>query len=262
MKSNLDQNQNMKDISISVVTVTLNCVESLPNCLASVAEQKGVQVEHIIIDGASTDGTKELINKHIDQIDISKSEGDDGIYDALNKGIRLASGDIVGFLHADDIYASNDALYKIKKSFEDPSVSAVFGDLEYVRTKDKSKVIRAWKSKPYSNGLLSWGWMPPHPTLYVRREWYLKFGGFDKSYSIAGDYHSILVLFSQPGFKTIYIPNVLVKMSLGGASNKSLIALQRKFREDWRALRSCDFSILRSLFAIISKNLCKIKQFL
>lgn len=248
-------------LSISVVTATLNCVKTLPDCLASVAQQNYSNLEYIIVDGGSTDGTVELIYEHINRIDIFKSECDEGIYDALNKGIKLASGDVVGFLHADDTYGSNDVLSKIEKAFQDPSVCAVFGDLEYVSSNDKSKVIRRWAGEPFRPRLLYWGWMPAHPTLYVRREWYEKIGGFDSRYRISGDYHSILMLFSQPGFKTIYIPNVLVKMSLGGASNRSFKALLQKFREDWLALRLCNFSIASAIIAIVWKNLSKLKQF-
>lgn len=248
-------------IKISVVTATWNCCQTLPDCLASMARQNYINREHIIVDGASTDGTIDVINQNIDHIDVFKSEIDKGIYDALNKGIQLATGDVVGFLHADDIYASDDVLSKIAQAFEDPSVCAVYGDLEYVSQQDTSKVIRHWRSKPFSYGSLGWGWMPAHPTLYVRRDWYSKIGGFDISYRIAADYLSILKLFAQLEFKTEYIPNVLVIMRLGGASNKSIKAIINKSKEDWRALRSCDFSAPRAMCAIAWKNLSKLLQF-
>ncbi len=250
-----------KSIIISVVTATWNCAKTLPDCLTSVARQSYPRREHVIVDGASTDGTIDVINLYIDQIAKFKSERDKGIYDALNKGIQLATGDVIGFLHADDLYASDDALFKIAKAFEDPEVCAVYGDLEYVCQQDISKVIRHWQSNPFNLKDLGWGWMPAHPTLYVRRDWYSKIGGFDVSYRIAADYFSILRLFTQPEFKTLYIPDVLVKMRLGGASNKSLKAIAKKTKEDWRALRSCDFNILEALRAIAWKNLSKLRQF-
>ena len=249
------------NIKISVVTAILNCAKTLPDCLASVARQNYANHEHVILDGASTDGTIDVINQHIDQIDIFKSEADKGIYDALNKGIKLATGDVVGFLHADDLYASDDTLTKIAQAFEDPTLCAVYGDLEYVSHQDTSKVIRRWQSNPFNQLDLGWGWMPAHPTLYVRRDWYSKIGGFDISYRIAADYLSILKLFTQPGFKTEYIPNVLVTMRLGGASNKSLQAIIMKTKEDWRALRSCNFSTPSAMRAIAWKNLSKLSQF-
>ena len=248
-------------VSISVVTATWNCALTLPDCLASVACQSYANREHVIIDGMSTDGTIDVINRHVDQITAFKSEPDNGIYDALNKGIKLSSGDVVGFLHADDFFTSDDVLFKIAKAFEDPDVCAVYGNLKYVRQQDTSKVIRRWRSKPFAPQYLGWGWMPPHPTLYVRRKWYLRIGGFDISYRIAADYLSILMLFTQPNFKTVYIPDMLVTMRLGGASNKSLKAIINKSKEDWRALRSCNFSILSSIHAIIWKNLSKVSQF-
>lgn len=248
-------------VTISVVTATWNCVKTLQDCLASVARQSYASREHVIVDGASTDGTVEVIKQNIAQIATFKSESDMGIYDALNKGIQLSTGDVVGFLHADDFYTSDNSLYKIAKSFEDPNVCAVYGDLEYVNRIDTCKVIRRWQSKPFNPKDLAWGWMPAHPTLYVRREWYSRVGGFDTSYSIAADYFSILKLFTQPDFKTVYIPDVLVTMRLGGASNKSVKAIVKKSKEDWRALRSCDFSIPSALRAMLWKNLSKLSQF-
>lgn len=250
-----------KNITISVVTATWNCASTLPDCLASVARQSYANVEHVIVDGASTDGTIDVIKGHIDQITTFKSERDKGIYDALNKGIQLSTGDVIGFLHADDLYASDDVLTKIAHAFEDASVCAVYGDLEYVSQQDTTKVIRRWRSQPFKNRDLDWGWMPAHPTLYVRRDWYSKIGGFDISYRISADYLSILRLFTQPMFKTVYIPDVLVTMRLGGASNKSINAILKKSKEDWHALRSCDFSVPRALRAIAWKNLSKLSQF-
>jgi len=251
----------VKKITISVVTATWNCTNTLPDCLESIARQKYPNREHVIVDGASTDGTIKVINQYIDQISIFKSECDNGIYDALNKGIQLTTGDVVGFLHADDLYASDDALSKIAMAFEDPTVCAVYGDLEYVSQQDTSKVIRRWKSKPFNRRDLVWGWMPAHPTFYARRDWYMKIGGFDTSYRIAADYLSILKFFTQPQFKTVYISDVLVRMRLGGASNKSIKAIIKKSKEDWHALRSCHFSVPNALLAITCKNLSKLTQF-
>jgi glycosyltransferase involved in cell wall biosynthesis len=248
-------------VTISVVTATWNCAQTLPDCLDSVARQSHQNIEHVIIDGASTDGTVDIINKHIKQVSVFKSERDKGIYDALNKGIQLTTGDVIGFLHADDCYASHDVLSKIANAFEDPSICAVYGNLEYVNQQDTSKVIRRWQSKPFKSGDLAWGWMPAHPTLYVRRDWYSRIGGFDISYRIAADYLSILKLFTQPDFKTTYIPDIMVRMRIGGTSNKSLQAIINKSKEDWRALRSCNFSVTSALRAITWKNLSKLSQF-
>lgn len=248
-------------MKISVITATWNCANTLPDCLVSVAWQSHANREHIIIDGVSTDGTMDVINQHIEQIAAFISEPDKGIYDALNKGLQRATGDVVGFLHADDLFASADVLSIIASAFEDPSVCAVYGDLEYVSHQDTAKVIRRWQSKPFASKDLRWGWMPAHPTLYVRRDWYARIGGFDTSYRIAADYLSILKLFTQPGFKAVYLPEVLVTMRLGGASNKSLRAAINKSKEDWRALRSSGFGVAGAVRAIAWKNLSKVGQF-
>lgn len=248
-------------LRISVVTATRNCVATLADCLESVSKQTYSNVEHVVVDGASTDGTIEIVQRFVDTVAIFKSEIDQGIYDALNKGVRLATGDVVGFLHADDVFAENDVLFKIAKAFEDPMVCAVYGNLEYVSQNNLSKVIRHWKSKSFNRRDLDFGWMPPHPTLYVRREWYSRIGGSDVNYSISADYLSILRLFTQSSFNSVHIPEVLVKMRLGGASNRSLMAVIRKTKEDWRALRYCHFSVLGAVRAIAWKNLSKVKQF-
>jgi len=250
-----------KKLKISVVTATWNCANTLPYCLASVATQNYANREHIIVDGASSDSTINVINQHINQIATFISERDTGIYDALNKGIQLATGDVIGFLHADDLFTSDDVLYKIAEAFENPSICGVYGDLNFVSQFDTMKVIRRWQSKPFNLRDLGRGWMPAHPTLYVRREWYSKIGGFDTSYRISADYLSILQLFTQAEFKTAHIPDVLVTMRLGGASNKSIQAIIKKTQEDWRALRSCDYSVLSALRAIAWKNLSKLSQF-
>lgn len=249
------------NIKISIVTATRNCANTLPECLASVSRQSYTNREHIIIDGASTDETIDVIKKNMGQIAVFKSERDKGIYDALNKGVQLATGDVVGFLHADDLYSSDETLSKIAYAFEDPSICAVYGDLEYVSQKDVSKVVRRWRSKPFNTRNLDFGWMPAHPTLYVRKNWYSIIGGFDANYRISADYLSVLKLFSKPNFKSSYIPDVLIKMRLGGASNKSIQAIFKKSKEDWCALRSCNFSVPSALRAVVWKNLGKLSQF-
>jgi glycosyltransferase involved in cell wall biosynthesis len=249
------------NVKISIITITKNCKSTLPDCIASVLEQKYTNREHVIVDGASTDGTVNVIYQFRHQISTFISEPDKGIYDALNKGLQLTTGEVVGFLHADDRYASDIALSSIAQVFNDSTVCAVFGDLEYVSQSDGSTVVRRWIGNPFSKRDLAWGWMPAHPTLYVRREWYARINGFDTSYAIAADYFSVLQMFSQPDFKATYIPSVLVKMRLGGASNRSLKAVIRKSVEDWRALRSSGFIFPNALRALACKNLRKLSQF-
>lgn len=246
---------------ISIVTATWNCVGTIESCLQSVAEQSWLHREHVVIDGGSNDGTVALLQKYSQQIGTLVSEPDKGIYDALNKGIARASGDVVGFLHADDLYAHADVLAKVARAFDNPSVCAVYGDLQYVRKEDTSQVVRHWASCPFELRILRRGWMPPHPTLYVRREWYQRIGGFDINYRIAADYFSVLQLFTQPGFKAVHLSEVLVKMRIGGASNRSLKNIICKTREDYDALRRSDFGLLPACSALVMKNFSKLGQF-
>lgn len=248
-----------RSLKISVITVTWNCVDTVGHCLDSFTGQTHLNKEHVAIDGASRDGTVELLESRRNGLAVLVSEPDKGIYDALNKGIAQATGDVVGFLHADDVYASPDVLERVAELFAaDPTLCAVYGDLQYVKQADLSQVVRHWKSAAFSRRKLAWGWMPPHPTLYVRREWYERIGGFDSRYRIAADYFSILSLFSQPGFKAVYLPHVMVKMRLGGASNRSLRNLIRKSREDYDALRR---SGVGGIGALAWKNVSKLGQF-
>ncbi|MCM8624868.1 glycosyltransferase family 2 protein [Accumulibacter sp.] len=248
-------------VRISVVTATWNCGPTIEDCLLSVVRQTWLNTEHIVIDGGSQDSTLEVIQRHCKHVGVLVSEPDTGIYDALNKGIAHATGDVVGFLHSDDMYASPNVLAHLAAGFQDPSVCAVYGDLQYVRRDDVEQVVRQWVSSPFTRRQLEWGWMPPHPTLYVRREWYMRIGGFDTSYRIAADYHSILKLFSQPDFKAVYLPEVLVRMRMGGASNRSVRNVIRKSWEDWDALRKTGVGALGGLGALAWKNLRKLPQF-
>lgn len=248
-------------VNISILTVSFNCIETIEDCLDSVLTQTYPHREHVVIDGASQDGTLALLQARIAQLAVLVSEPDLGIYDALNKGIARASGDVVGFMHADDVYASPDVLENVAQAFADPTVCAVYGDLEYVSTYDTNKVVRRWQSKAFSTQRLAWGWMPPHPTLYVRREWYRLIGGFDIRYKISADYFSILQLFNNPEFKSVYIPKVFVKMRLGGISNRSLYSIIRKSYEDWDSLQRTGAGAWCGLRALIWKNLSKVRQF-
>lgn len=251
----------MTAIKISVVTAAYNAVDTVEDCLDSLHSQDWPKIERILVDGASSDGTLDILRRRKAQIDTLVSEPDEGIYDALNKGMDLATGDVVGFLHADDVFASPSTLTHVAKALEDESISAVYGDLQYVNADDTDRIFRHWRSSPVSNRALSWGWMAPHPTLYVRREWYERIGGFDTSYSIAADYHHMLRLFGHPDFRAVHIPQVLVKMRVGGASNRSVGNIIRKSREDLRALQETGVGALGGYGALAWKNLSKLGQF-
>lgn len=248
-------------MKISVITACYNSASTLGHALDSVVSQNYSDIEHIVIDGASSDVTRSILEARPQQQLRWYSEPDEGIYDALNKGIARAQGDVVGFLHADDEYASTDVLSMVARCFTDPSVMACYGDLVYVSQHDTSRVIRYWRSGAYHPSQLKSGWMPPHPTLYVRRELYEKIGGFNTTYRIAADYDCILRLFcyiEERGGRVEYLPSVLVNMRTGGASNRSLKNIIQKSREDLWALRS---NKVGGLGVLAKKNFSKLGQF-
>jgi glycosyltransferase involved in cell wall biosynthesis len=245
-------------LQISVITAVFNCVATLEHTLRSVSAQTWPNVEHIAIDGGSTDGSLEVLKAHRCDLAGLISEPDEGLYDALNKGIRRATGDVVGFLHADDQFASPHVLQHVAEAFDDPSVDAVYGDLVYVKKSDPSRVVRYWRAGAYSRNLLSQGWMPPHPTFYVRRSVYARMGSFDTRYRIAADYDNILRILWRGEVKAAYIPEVMVRMRLGGMSNVSVISMLQKSLEDYTAMRR---NGIGGLGTILLKNLTKLPQF-
>lgn len=246
-------------LKISVITAVHNNRETISAALDSALGQSGVDIELVVIDGGSTDGTLEVLRSYADRLHVLVSEPDRGIYDALNKGIQRASGEVVGFLHSDDLFADAGVLSRIAAAFADPGVGAVYGDLLYVRKDNPDQVVRYWRSGEFSGRRLGWGWMPPHPTLYIRRHVYEQHGLFDTSFRIAADYDFILRTLGQNRVGVCYIPEVLVKMRVGGASNRSLSNIMRKSSEDLRALRR---NGVGGLGALLWKNLSKLPQFL
>ncbi len=246
-------------LKISVITAVYNNRETISAALDSSLGQSDVDIELVVIDGGSTDGTLEVLRSYADRLHVLVSEPDRGIYDALNKGIQRASGEVVGFLHSDDLFADAGVLSRISAAFTDTEVGAVYGDLLYVRKDNPDEVVRYWRSGKFSERRLGWGWMPPHPTLYVRRHVYEQHGLFDTSFHIAADYDFILRTLGQNRLGVRYIPEVLVKMRVGGASNRSLRNIMQKSSEDLRALRR---NGVGGVGALIWKNLSKLPQFL
>ena len=246
-------------MKISVITVTYNSVKTIIDTIESVRCQSYKNYEHIIIDGGSTDGTIDILNKRLNYFSYFISEPDAGIYDALNKGLLNSNGDILCFIHSDDFYPTNQIFELVISLFSDPTINAVYGDLDYVSSYDVSAVVRKWRPGCFEKKKLSWGWMPPHPTLFVRRSSFIRAGLFDLQYSISADYDFILRLFLDPNFKCVYTPTTLVKMRVGGISNRSLITLIKKSYEDFLIIRR---NHIGGFFAIFFKNISKISQFL
>jgi len=245
-------------MKISIITITYNSAKTLPRALESVQSQTYPDIEHIIVDGASTDGTREIIEayaaKHTNVRWVS--EKDNGIYDALNKGIRMAAGDAIGFLHSDDVFYSADSIAHIAEAFAATQAEVVYGDLQYCHGE---RVVRRWKSNPFHPSALKYGWMPPHPTVYVRREVYQQVGPYDDWFRISADFDMMLRIFSA-GYKTHYIPEVLVSMETGGASNRNTKARLSKTQEDYIVLKKNHIGA--GYLTVACKQLRKIRQFL
>ncbi|MHC4950049.1 MAG: glycosyltransferase family 2 protein [Planctomycetota bacterium] len=197
-------------MKISVVTVTLNSEATLLDNIQSVNTQTHSDIEQIFIDGASTDGTVQIANANAQNPHTLISEPDDGIYDAMNKGIALAGGDVIAFLNADDMYAGEEILSEISNIFSDPGIDAVYGDLVYVNGSNIDKVSRYWKSGPYQEGAFLKGWLPPHPTFMCRKEIYAKYGDFDTRLKIAADYELMFRFIERYKIRTAYVPKVMV----------------------------------------------------
>ncbi|MDW3056455.1 glycosyltransferase family 2 protein [Vibrio sp. 1978] len=245
-------------MKVSIITATYNSANTIADTLRSLEEQTYQDIEYIIVDGASKDSTLEVIQSNATRITKLISEPDKGIYDALNKGIQAATGDIVGFLHSDDMLAYPDAIKDLVSTLESNNTQAVYADLEYVSKDDTSKVIRKWISGSYARNNIRAGWMPPHPTFFMKRECYLQFGQFDLSLKIAADYDSILRYLWTHNVTASYLPKVVTKMRVGGASNRSLANIIEKTKEDIQALKN------NHLFwpsALLVKNVSKFPQF-
>ena len=241
---------------ISLITAVYNNSQGLISSLNSSFQQSYSQVERIIIDGASKDGTLSVLEQKASELDKVISEPDNGIYDALNKGIKLVNGDIVGILHSDDLFSEPTILEKVVEQFEKTSIDLLYGDLCYVRSDNPEKILRYWKSGSFVRTRLKQGWMPPHPTVYVRREIYERFGGYDTRYSIAADYDWMLRLLKDPSIKVCYLPEVMVYMGTGGISNRKL---WQKSAEDYKIIRK---NQIGGISTLILKNLIKIPQFI
>lgn len=246
-------------MKISIITATYNSAKTVSDTLDSIAAQTYQPIEHLIIDGVSRDETLSIVAKypHVARV---LSEKDKGIYDAMNKGVQISTGEIVGILNSDDLYTHPDVISKVMELFKDPSVDAVYGDLQYVSQENTDNVVRIWRSGNFRKSNFYYGWMPPHPSFFVRRSAYEKYGTFNLSLKTAADYEIMLRFLLKHGLNAKYLPGVLVKMRTGGASNASIKARWKANREDREAWR---LNGLRPwFFTLALKPLRKIKQFI
>jgi len=248
-------------MKVSIITATYNSESTIEMCLKSVLNQTYSDIEYIIVDGASKDKTLSIVKHFTKAHKTIKiiSEKDQGIYDALNKGIALATGDIIGFVHSDDFLANPNIITSIVEAFNINNADGVYGDLHYVSHKNTDNIIRNWVSQPFRQKLLKQGWMPAHPTLYLKKKVYDIHGAFNLEYSIAADYDYILRIFRLADLNFYYLPKTIVKMRVGGASNRSLKNIVQKTKEDYRAVKQ---NKIGNWLTILLKNITKIKQFM
>jgi glycosyltransferase involved in cell wall biosynthesis len=249
----------MTDPKISVITVVHNGAATVEDTIYSVAAQDYPRIEHIIIDGASTDGTLDIVRRHREKFAAFRSEPDRGMYDAMNKGLSMATGDIIGFLNADDAYVDNTILKQVAELFSDDTVDACYADLIYVDKDNPEKVVRYWRSRPYESGLFERGWMPAHPTFFVRRGVYEKYGGYDLDYRLQSDFELTMRFMAINNIRSIYSPKIFVRMRMGGESNKNLANIVKGNLEAFRACRKHGLKI--GPFFVVKKLLSRLPQF-
>lgn len=244
-------------MTISLITVVFNAENTIGRCIQSVISQSYKKVEYIIIDGSSTDKTVQIINNYRAHVTHLVSEPDTGIYDAMNKGIRLATGDVIGTLNADDAFADENVLQLIADTFSRNDTQITFADLDFIDEKDR--IVRKWRSGNYTHGKFNLGWMPAHPTFYCKRELFDRFGLYNLTYGTAADYELMVRFMHLHCAKAFYIKKVIILMKKGGISNQNLLSHVKGLRHDFRAMRNN--GIFFPFFTILFKPLRKIRQF-
>lgn len=242
-------------MKVSIITVTLNSGHHLEECISSVVAQDHPYIEYIVIDGKSSDDTLKIIQKYRDHIHHFLTETDRGMYDAINKGIAMATGDVVGILNSDDILASKDVISSIARAFEEEKTDTLYGDLEYVESNNTNTIYRVWKGKPYKRNRFNTGWMPAHPTFYIKRELIDKYGGYENHYFSAADYEFMARYLFRHKLSSYYLPKLIVKMRRGGQSNNNLKKRLRANRRDYLAMKKnkIPFPFLVSILKPLSK---------
>jgi len=246
-------------MKVSLVTVVLNCSDYIEDCMKSVIGQDYHNIEYIIIDGGSTDGTIPLIKKYVHKIDYFLSEKDAGMYDALNKGLAVATGDLVGVLNADDLFAASDTISSVVSCFRQNDCDIVYGNLNFISRVDFTKVTRRWRSKPYKLKSVKTGWMPAHPTMYIKRRVITDQGGYSLDFGSCADYELIIRILQNKNFQAVFLDKLLILMRDGGMSNGSLRKVYRTMVNDYRVL--AHNKIPNPLLVMVLKKLRKLNQF-
>ena len=247
-------------MKISIITIAYNSAETIEDTIKSVLAQSHEDLEYILVDGASKDATMDIVNKYKSRISTIISEPDKGIYDAMNKGVLAASGEVIGILNSDDFYADADVLKDVNAKFEESPIEGLYADLVYVDRDDPQRIIRNWKSGEYQHGLFRKGWMPPHPTFFVKKACYDRLGIYNTSLRSAADYELMLRFIHKEEIKISYLPRIITKMRVGGQSNVSLKNRIKANKEDRKAWEMN--GLKPGLFTLVRKPLSKIKQYL
>ena len=249
-----------KTMKVTIITVCYNSQDTIRDTIVSVINQTYANIEYIIVDGQSTDRTLDIVNSYREQITQVVSEPDKGMYDACNKGIKMATGDIIAILNSDDVYANNHVIQDVVAHFQQYNCDTLYGDLQYVDGNDLNRVTRNWVSGGFKKRKFLFGWMPPHPTFFVRKEVYQKHGGFKTNFKSAADYELMLRFLFKNQVTTGYLSKVLVLMRLGGMSNASI---QNRLRANQEDQLAWDSNGLQSYaFTLWLKPIRKIPQFL
>ncbi len=247
-------------MKITIITVAFNAALTIADTLGSVAAQSHPEIEHIVVDGASTDGTLEIVARNGSHIAKVVSEPDHGIYDAMNKGLHWATGDVIGFLNADDVYGNTRVLERVSEIMEKENLDSLFGDAEFVSSTRPDSPLRRYRSESFHPGSIAWGWMPAHPTLFLRRELFERFGTFRTDYRIAGDFELVARMFHDGTLNYRYVPEVLVRMRTGGISTGGWRNTLQLNREVLRACR--ENGIDTNIFKILTKYPQKLLEFI
>lgn len=246
-------------MKVSIITIAYNSAETIEDTIKSVLAQNYPELEYVVIDGGSSDGTMDIVNKYKDQIATIVSEPDRGIYDAMNKGVHKSTGELIGILNSDDFYADDHVVTDIVNKLLECKADGIYADLVYVDRNNPEKVIRYWEAKAYQKGDFLKGWMPPHPTFFVRKCKYESWGDYSLKLKSAADYELMLRFIHKNGLKVSYLPRVITRMRVGGESNVSLKNRIRANKEDRKAWEMNDLK--PAPFTLIRKPLSKLSQF-
>lgn len=246
-------------MKISLITVSFNSAKTIEDTIKSVAAQRHREVEYIIIDGKSRDSTMEIVSRYPEVVTISISESDTGLYNAMNKGLQMATGDIVGFINSDDVLADENVLLDVAKCYEDETTELCYADLVYV-TSDNRRVVRYFQSRKFTPGQFLNGVCPPHPTFYIKRSNLLKCGYFREDLRVAADFDFMLRYLELNNLKSKYVPRVWVRMRVGGESGQGITGILQQNKEIISVLKAHKMKPNVSTFTLI-KIVDRILQF-